>query len=205
MNNAFINFFKGNALNSKPSSYSTVFEGCQICTRRDHVATTCPRLNEARPRYANCNMPHRTENRGSKHTFCAALGQSEDRSWKKPNDGRSHFGAVNFVKVLLHDEEATTIVEDKIPEQQPVEELVEAIEEIGITIDKKLEDAKTPYKEPRAELSDTKEEQLDVVENKISVEAVIVAKEIDNILGLDNEAATIQQDQAPLAVEEIDK
>jgi hypothetical protein len=71
------------------------------------VAITCPRLNEAQLRYAKCNMPHRTENSGSKHTFCAELEHSEDKSWKRPNDGRSHFGAANFMEVLLHDEEAT--------------------------------------------------------------------------------------------------
>ncbi len=27
--------------------------------------------------------------------------------WKKPKDGKSHFGVANFLKVLLNDEEAT--------------------------------------------------------------------------------------------------
>ncbi len=114
LNNALINFFKENAINPASSSCSTMFEGCQIC-RRDHVDTTCPRLNEARLKYAKCNMPHRIGNSGSKHTFCAELGHSKDKSWKRPNDGRSHFGAVNCVKVLLHDEGTIAIVEDKIP------------------------------------------------------------------------------------------
>jgi hypothetical protein len=71
------------------------------------MATTCPRLNEARPKCAKCNMPHRTENCGIKCTFCARLGHSKDRCWKKSKDGRTHFRAANFVEVLLNDEEAT--------------------------------------------------------------------------------------------------
>jgi hypothetical protein len=35
------------------------------------------------------------------------LGHSEDRCWKKPKDGKPHFGTTNFVEVLLDDEEAT--------------------------------------------------------------------------------------------------
>ncbi len=30
----------------------------------------------------------------------------EDKCWKKPKDGKSHFGATNFLEVLLNDEEA---------------------------------------------------------------------------------------------------
>jgi hypothetical protein len=105
LNNALINFFREDVLNPASSSYSTMFEGCQIYRRRDHVATTCPRLNEAWLRFAKCNMPHRIKNSGSEHTFCVELGHSKDKSWKRPNDGRSHSGAVNFVEVLLNDGE----------------------------------------------------------------------------------------------------
>jgi hypothetical protein len=168
LNSTLINFFKKNAHNPASSSFSIVFGGCQICRVEDHMATTCPRLNEARPKYAKCNMPHRTENCGIKCTYCAGLGHFEDKCWKKPNDGKSHFGAANFVEVLLYDEEATTTVEDKILEQQHVEELVEATKGIGIVTGKKSEDAVTPYEEPRVELSDTKEEHVDAVEDKIS-------------------------------------
>ncbi len=52
-------------------------------------------------------MPHRTENCGIKCTFCAGLGHSEDRCWKKPKDGKPHSGIANFVEVLLDDEKAT--------------------------------------------------------------------------------------------------
>jgi len=71
------------------------------------MATACPRLNEARPKCAKCNMPHRTENCGIKCTFCAGLGHSEDKCWKKPKDGKSTARAANFLKVLFDD--GTTI------------------------------------------------------------------------------------------------
>ncbi len=107
LNNTFINFFKGTIHNPKASSSSTVFGGCQIYKGGDHLATTCPRLNEPRSKCGKCGMPHRTENCGIKCTFCVGLGHSEDRCWKKPKDGKSHFGTTNFLEVLLNDEEAT--------------------------------------------------------------------------------------------------
>jgi hypothetical protein len=107
LNNTLINFFKGTVHNPEASSSSTVFGGCQICKGGDHLATTCPRLNEPRPKCAKCGMPHRTENCEIKCTFCTGLGHSEDRCWKKPKDGKSHFGATNFLEVLLNDETAT--------------------------------------------------------------------------------------------------
>jgi predicted component of viral defense system (DUF524 family) len=79
LNNTLINFFKGAASNPEASSSATVFGGCQICKGRDHMATTCPRLNEARLKCAKCKMLHRTENCGMKCSFCSRLGHSEDR------------------------------------------------------------------------------------------------------------------------------
>ncbi|CAK9216046.1 unnamed protein product [Sphagnum troendelagicum] len=99
LNNTLINFFKRNALNPEPSSYSTMFEGCQICRARGHIATSCPRLNEARRKYAECNMPHRTEGGEIKSTYCAGLEHSEDDYWKRPR-----FGAANFLETLPDDE-----------------------------------------------------------------------------------------------------
>jgi hypothetical protein len=52
-------------------------------------------------------MPHRTENCGVKCFFCAGLGHSEDRCWKKPRDRKTHPGSANFLEVMLDDEEAT--------------------------------------------------------------------------------------------------
>ncbi len=49
LNNTLINFFKGNVHNSKATSSSIVFKGCQICKRGDHLATTCSRLNGPQP------------------------------------------------------------------------------------------------------------------------------------------------------------
>jgi predicted aspartyl protease len=107
LNNTLVNFFKRGVPNSTPSSSSTMSGGCQLCNGGDHIATTCPRLNDARPKCAKCNMPHRTENCGIKCSFCAGLGHSEDRCWKKPKDGKAHSGTANFVEVLLDDEQAT--------------------------------------------------------------------------------------------------
>ncbi len=106
LNNTLINFFKGNAHDPTSSSSSNVFGRCQICRGGDHMAITCPRLNEAWPKCAKCNMPHRTKICGIKCAFYAGLGHSEDRCWKKPKEGKLHSGAANFVEVLLNDEEA---------------------------------------------------------------------------------------------------
>ncbi len=107
LNNTLINFFKGNSHDPASSSSSTVFGGCQLCKGGDHMATACPRLNEARPKCAKCNMLHRTENCGIKCTFYTGLGHSEDKCWKKPKDGKSTTGTLNFLEVLLDDGAAT--------------------------------------------------------------------------------------------------
>jgi len=107
LNETLVNFFNETIRNPEASSPSTVIGGCQICKGGDHLATTCPRLNEARPKCAKCGMPHRTENCGIKCTFYTGLGHFEDRCWKKPKDGKSHSGAANFLEVLLNDEAAT--------------------------------------------------------------------------------------------------
>jgi len=107
LNNTLINFLKGNVLNPVASSSSTMFGGCQICKGGDHIATTCPRLNEPRPKCAKCGMSHRTENCGIKCSFCSGLRHLEDKCWKKPKDGKSQSGAANFLEVLLNNEEAT--------------------------------------------------------------------------------------------------
>ncbi len=74
LNNTLINLFKGNSHDPTSSSSSTIFGACQLYKGGDHMATACPRLNEARPKCAKCNMPHRTENCGIKCTFCIGLG-----------------------------------------------------------------------------------------------------------------------------------
>ncbi len=80
LNNTLISFFKGNSPDaSSSSSSSTAFGGCQICKGKDHMATACPRQNEARPKCAKCNLPHRTKNCGVKCTFCTGLGHFEDK------------------------------------------------------------------------------------------------------------------------------
>jgi len=89
LNNTLINFLKGNVQGSVTSSSSNMSTGCQICRGGDHIATACPRLNEPWPKCAKCGMPHRTENCGVKCSFCAGLGHSEDRCWKKLKDGKA--------------------------------------------------------------------------------------------------------------------
>jgi hypothetical protein len=74
----------------------------------------------------------------------------------------------------------------------------------GVGIRRKLEDATVPYEKPRAELNDTKKEHLDATEGKVNMEVVEAAKEIKNIPKPNEEAARIQQDQAPLVGDEID-
>jgi hypothetical protein len=116
LNNTLINFFKGDSPDttssssssaSSLSSYCAGFGGCQICKGKDHMATACPRQNEARSKCAKCSLPHRTENCGVKCTFCTGLGHSEDKCWKKPRDGKSASGMANFLEVMLNDEVAT--------------------------------------------------------------------------------------------------
>jgi predicted aspartyl protease len=107
LNSTLINFFKGNSHDSALSSSSTAFEGCQLCKGKDHMATACPRQNEARLRCAKCNLPHRTENCGVKCTFYTGLGHSKDKCWKKTKDGKPASGVANFLEVMLDDEAAT--------------------------------------------------------------------------------------------------
>jgi predicted aspartyl protease len=107
LNNTLINFFKGNSHDSASTSSSTAFGGCQLCKGKDHMATACPRLNEAQPKCVKCNMSHRTENCGVKCTLCTGLGHSEDKCWKKPKDRKSTAGAAYFLEVMLDDEAAT--------------------------------------------------------------------------------------------------
>jgi len=107
LNETLVNFFKGVVSNQEASSSSTVIGGCQICKGGDHLATACPRLNEARPKCVKCEMPHRIENCGVKCNYCSSLGHSEDRCWKKPKDGKSPSGAANFLEVLISDEAVT--------------------------------------------------------------------------------------------------
>jgi hypothetical protein len=107
LNNAFVSFFKRNVPCPIASSYSTMSGGCQICKGGDHIATACPRLNKPRPKCAKYGMPHRTENCGMKYSFSSGLGHLVDECWKKPKDGKTHFGATNFLEVLLDNEETT--------------------------------------------------------------------------------------------------
>jgi len=87
---------------------------------RDHIATSCPRLNEPQPKCAKCGMPHRTENCGVKCSFCSGLGHSEDKCWKKSKDGRLNSGAANFLEVLFNDEAVIAQQLDRFCENENV-------------------------------------------------------------------------------------
>jgi hypothetical protein len=52
-------------------------------------------------------MFHKIEICGIKCSFYSRLHHLEDRCWKKLKDGKSHFGTIIFLEVLLNDEEAT--------------------------------------------------------------------------------------------------
>ncbi len=94
-------------LNPMPSSSFTQSKECQVCKGRDHIAASCPRQDEPRPKCAKCGLPHRTDNCGVKCSFCSGLGHSEYKCWKKSKDGKSYTGTANFLEILLNDEEAT--------------------------------------------------------------------------------------------------
>jgi len=183
LNNALIYFFKGNARNPACSFSSSVVEECQICKKGDHLATTCPRLNEARLRYAKCNMLHRMENFRVKYTSCAESGYSEDKIWKGHNNGKSRFETANFAEALVHKEEATQ----------------------GIDTGRRFVNVMTPYEELRAKPNNTKKEHLDAAEDKVSMEVVEVEKEIEDVLKPNKEVAMIQHDQTPLTVQETEE
>jgi hypothetical protein len=188
LNNALVSFFKRNVPKPVTSSSSTMFGGCQICKGGDHIATTCPRLNEPRPKCARCGMPHRTENCGMKCSFCSGLGHSEDRCWKKPKDGKVHPRSTNFLEVLLNDEGATTIIKDKIPEQQPVKEFAEATEvsenDETQVVSKELLIGRFKLAKKQASAAELEEEAKDKVQDVIP-EQQLVAKLAEATDGID--------------------
>jgi len=180
LNNALVSFFKRNVPSPIASSFSTMFSGCQICKGGDHIATICPRLNEPRPKCAKCGMSHRTENCGMKCSFCSSLGHSEDRCWKKPKDGKSHFGVANFLEVLMNDEGATTTVKDKILKQQPVEEFAKTTKVNDVVSEYERENGMSPNEEqPIAILNEiNKGLVVDSAADRIIAELVDAATEV---------------------------
>jgi hypothetical protein len=163
LNNALINFLKGSVPNHISSFSHTLFYECQICKGEDHIATTCPRLNEPRPKCAKCGMPHRTENYGVKCLFYLGFGHAEDRGWRKHNEGESRFGVANFLQVWLNDEEAETT--------DGIDVMIEdELKMVGMTIGKEL----------RPELGATNKELTDSAEDKISTSLVEMMAMIEN-------------------------
>ncbi len=181
LNDALINFLEGSMPNPTSSFSHALFEECQICEGRDHIAITCPRLNTPGPKCARYGGPHRTTNCGVECPSYSGLRHSEDRGWRKHNEGKSRFGATNFLRVLPNDEAATATIEDKTPQQQPVAELAEATDGIDVMMEDVLKMAgMTIGKELGPELGATNEELTGSAEERISTSLVEMTVVIEN-------------------------
>jgi len=108
LNGILINFFgKGTDGKVRPNtnfSFNT-HNRCQLCCSEEHIASTCLKLVDTRPKCANCEGGHKTNNCGLKCSFYLRLGHTKDRCWKKSTKGLP--ATTNFLEVLVDDEEAT--------------------------------------------------------------------------------------------------
>jgi len=82
LNENFINFF-GKGIDGKVG-LSTTFSAatnnhCQLCHLEEHIALTCPKLADTRPKCTKCGGEHKIDNCGMKCSFCFGLGHIEDR------------------------------------------------------------------------------------------------------------------------------
>ncbi len=103
----FINLF-GKGINGKAGLNATFLANsnhCQLCTSEEHVAPTCPKLIDTRPKCAKCGNGHKTDNYSLKRSFYFGLGHMEDGCWKKIAKGL--VATKFFFEVLVNDEEAT--------------------------------------------------------------------------------------------------
>jgi hypothetical protein len=126
------------------------------------------------------------------HNLCSGLGYSEGRNWRRSDKRKLHLGEANFLEALVNGEKATATIENETPQQQPVVEFAkDGADRISALIEDELQARTTQDEEFRTELSGTEDEHLNAAGNKISVEAIEAAKEIDSIPELNNEAATI--------------
>jgi hypothetical protein len=107
LNEILINFF-GNRIDGKAQFNATFHANsnhCQLCNLEEHVAPTCLKLIDTRPKCAKCGDGHKTDNHGLKCSFYCSLGHTENRCWKKIAKGI--VATTNFLEVLVNDEEAT--------------------------------------------------------------------------------------------------
>ncbi len=72
-----------------------------------------PKHNDMQLKCGKCGEGHRVENYGIRCSFCNGLGHSEDRCWKK-KDTKPSNSTINYLEVLVNDEEATLTELNKI-------------------------------------------------------------------------------------------
>jgi hypothetical protein len=71
LNETLINFF-GKRTNGKVAPNTTFLTNnncCQLCRSKEHVASTCPKLINTRPKCAKCGNGHKIDNCGLKCFF----------------------------------------------------------------------------------------------------------------------------------------
>ncbi len=83
---------------------ATTNDCCQLCHAKEHIASTCPKFVDTRPKCAKCGSGHKTDNCGLKCSFYFRLKHTKDRCWKKSAKGLC--ATINFLEVLVDDEEA---------------------------------------------------------------------------------------------------
>jgi len=80
LNEIFINFFR-KGIDGKVGPNATFLTNsncCQLCNSKEHVALTCPKLINTRPKCAKCGDGHKIDNCGLKCSFCFGLGHTKD-------------------------------------------------------------------------------------------------------------------------------
>jgi hypothetical protein len=60
-----------------------------------------------KPKCVKCDLPHKIENCGVKCGYYASMGHMENKCWKHGKDGKTPSTTINYLKVLIDDEEAT--------------------------------------------------------------------------------------------------
>jgi hypothetical protein len=115
LNETLINFFgKGTYGKARPSTtfFANINNRCQLCHSEEHIASTCPKLLDTRPKCAKCEGGHKIDNCGLKYSFCFGLGHMEDRCYKK--SAKRLPTTTNFLEVLVDDEKAAFIELNRI-------------------------------------------------------------------------------------------
>jgi hypothetical protein len=110
LNETLINFF-GKGIDGKvgPSTNFSfnIHNRYQLCRSEEHTTSTCPKFANTRQKCAKCGSGHKTNNCGLKCSFCLGLGHTDEMCWKKFAKGL--LATMNFLEVLVDDEEATLI------------------------------------------------------------------------------------------------